>query len=32
MNPYTCGSGGRWRTYSINTPQQDEINGINAIY
>jgi hypothetical protein len=32
MNAYTCGTNSRWCTFGINTPQQDEINGINYLY
>lgn len=32
MNGRTCGTLSRWCTYGINTPQQDDINGVNAIY
>ncbi|MGD0153730.1 MAG: matrixin family metalloprotease [Thermacetogeniaceae bacterium] len=29
MNPYTDS---RWDTYGVNTPQTDDLNGINAMY
>jgi hypothetical protein len=32
MNPSTCGANSRWCTFSINTPRQDDVDGINAIY
>ncbi len=32
MNPNTYGSNSRWETYSINTPQSDDVNGVKAIY
>lgn len=32
MNSVTCGSTGRWCHYSINAPQTDDKNAINAIY
>jgi hypothetical protein len=32
MNPWTFGTGSRWGTYHVHTQQQDDINGVNAIY
>lgn len=32
MNPWTYGSDSRYETYGIYTPQQDDVNGVNAIY
>ena len=32
MNGFTFGENSRYEGYSITTPQQDDINGVNAIY
>lgn len=32
MNPYTFGSGSRWDSCHINTPQNDDSNGVNSLY
>lgn len=32
MNGGTCGTDSRWCSYFINTPERDDVNGINAIY
>ncbi|MEX2548003.1 MAG: matrixin family metalloprotease [Chloroflexota bacterium] len=32
MNGITCGFNSRWCTFGVSKPQQDDINGINAIY
>jgi hypothetical protein len=32
MNDHTCGTNSRWCTYGVNTPQADDVNGINYIY
>jgi predicted Zn-dependent protease len=32
MNPYTFGPGSRWQGCGINTPQTDDVNGVNAQY
>ncbi|MBX6351137.1 MAG: matrixin family metalloprotease [Clostridia bacterium] len=32
MNPYTCGETSRWCTYGINTPQSDDVQGVEDLY
>lgn len=32
MNPWTWGDSSRYGEYGVNTPQQDDVDGVNAIY